>query len=616
MAAGANVYKVQWRAPSAEQSATTEVESGSFGATNEAAANQAATTDTNHTITGLTENTLYYVQVIATRTGATDSAPSAEQSATTEGEPAAQPEGLTLSVVDSGALRAAWDTAARADGYKVQWRLESRSFGATNEAATADTTHDILNLAINITYYVRVIATRTGAPDSQPSASRSAQITFTPTGVTVSGITSMTATVSASLSNPDAVQATVTFRHRVNGSPDEWNTETSQTATTEASIVLTGLSPATTYEVQVSSDDFPSHQDTIFATLVTDYYIDPDPAIVVIRADNTWHAFKHNSGETLTVVVNAGQDSRYMAVSLSSLGSANCVQAINDRVSVPPKETVYVTGCAAGPSAIQLQNAAGVPLATYNVTVLVPELETVEAEDPAFAWRQQGVMHLPGEGLRLEMLNTLAGTYDDYAGYSYEARLEQPEAPGGRVDILADMTRDGSEPSCVLGVGRVIDVSMVTTTVAGYTGPVNAGGLASDGSTLYMVDTGADKLYTLNTATAVATEVGSLGSSVQTPSGLAFHDSTLYVVDSGAGNLYTVNTSTGAATLVGSLGSSVTSPSGLASDGSALYMVDSDTDNLYTVRHEHGRSNAGWVSGVYCDLPKRFGLRWLDSLPG
>ena len=577
-AARADGYKVQWR-----------VGSGSFGA-----ANEAATTDTTHTITGLSGNTLYYVQVIAIRTGTTQSAPSAEQSATTKVKPAAQPEGLSLSVVNSGTLGATWDTAARADGYKVQWRVASRSFGAANQATATDTTHDISNLAINTTYYVRVIATRTGAGDSQPSANQSAKITFTPTGVTVSGITSMTATVSAALSNPDAVQATVAFRYREDGSSDAWTTETSETSGATASVGLTGLDTNTTYEAQASVDDFASHQDTTFTTLVTDYYIDPDPGITTIRADDTWHAFSHGGLEELTVAVNAGQSTRYMAVSLSTLGSANCVQAINDSISVPVGETFYVTGCVAGESAIQLRDADGVPLTTYNVEVLEPAVGTIEAEDPVFVWRQHGSMHLPGEGLRLEMLNTLAGTYDDYSAYAYEARLEQPDALEGRVDILAGITRDGSEPPCALGAGTVVDASMTTTEV-GRTGPLNPAGLAYSGSTLYLVTAGGSpSLYTVNTTTGAATLVGILGTG--NPGGLADKNGTLYLVDGGTGSLYTVNTTTGAATLVGALG--IGDPGDLAAIGTILYLVSYSTDNFYTVNTSTGAATLVGSLGI------------------
>ena len=203
-------------------------------------------------------------------------------------------------------------------------------------------------------------------------------------------------------------------------------------------------------------------------------------------------------------------------------------------------------------------------------------------------------MHLPGEGLRLEMLNTLADTYDDYSAYAYEARLEQPDALEARADILADITRDGSEPPCALGAGTVVDASMTTTEV-GTAGPTNPTGLAYSGSTLYLVDTGTDSLYTVNTTTGEATLVGSLGTG--DPWGLADISGTLYLVDDGTDSLYTVNTTTGAATLVGSLGIGSRLPRGLAYSGSTLYLgTASGFPSLYMVNTTTGA--ATWVGNL------------------
>ena len=128
----------------------------------------------------------------------------------------------------------------------------------------------------------------------------------------------------------------------------------------------------------------------------------------------------------------------------------------------------------------------------------------------------------------------------------------------------------------------------------------NARGLAFDPNTntLYMVGSSTDRLYTLNTSTGVATRVGSainFGVSESVPVGLAFDSdtNTLYMIGGGTDRLYTLNTSTGVATRVGSatlFGVSEAFPQGLAFDlnTNTLYMVGSSNDALYTLNTSTG----------------------------
>ena len=81
------------------------------------------------------------------------------------------------------------------------------------------------------------------------------------------------------------------------------------------------------------------------------------------------------------------------------------------------------------------------------------------------------------------------------------------------------------------------------------------GGLASDGTNLYMVGRKNKKLYTLNTTTGVATPLSSvsnfnLGSDVTvTPLGLAVHNGAFYMLDAGAVVLYRVSLAYSAAVI-------------------------------------------------------------------
>ena len=186
-------------------------------------------------------------------------------------------------------------------------------------------------------------------------------------------------------------------------------------------------------------------------------FIVPDPSGVSIRADNVWHEFGHTGEDGLYAVVNAGASRRVLAVSTSDSGSGNCVLAINNRVEVPAGAKFYLAGCEAGQGTVQIQDGDGDALSEYAVTVLERKVASVSMRDPVWRWEQRGELHLPGEGMQLEMRNGLVGSYDDRDGYKYEARIIQTNRDG-KLKIIADMrVRNGAQqsaPACTLGSNR------------------------------------------------------------------------------------------------------------------------------------------------------------------
>ena len=120
-------------------------------------------------------------------------------------------------------------------------------------------------------------------------------------------------------------------------------------------------------------------------------------------------------------------------------------------------------------------------------------------------------------------------------------------------------------------------------------------GLASLGGTLYGVSLSSGSrrgLYSIDTSNATATRIGSatdFGVSEQYPAGLASDGTTLYMVGRTNKKLYTLDTTTGVATPLSSasnfnLGSDVTvTPAGLAVHDGAFYMLDDAEDALYRV---------------------------------
>ena len=106
MAIRAGGYVVQWR------------EDGQAFDSSQQAAVQSLTYD----VTGLTADTRYSFQVIATRAGATDAAPSDEADATTENAPTlGQVTGVAATALSDRELQVTWTAAANATGYLVQW---------------------------------------------------------------------------------------------------------------------------------------------------------------------------------------------------------------------------------------------------------------------------------------------------------------------------------------------------------------------------------------------------------------------------------------------------------------------------------------------------------------
>ena len=127
------------------------------------ASRQAAVQSLTYDVTGLTADTRYYFQVIATRAGATDAAPSDEADATTENAPTlGQVTGVAATALSDRELQATWAAAANATGYVVQWDTVD-TFADPDEARTSGTGVVIGRLRAETEYHVRVQGTRAGA---------------------------------------------------------------------------------------------------------------------------------------------------------------------------------------------------------------------------------------------------------------------------------------------------------------------------------------------------------------------------------------------------------------------------------------------------------------------
>ena len=147
MALRAGVYVVQWR------------ESGqSFEASR-----RAATTTLRHTVRGLSPNTRYFFQVIATRAGAPDGPASAVADARTDAALTPhQVTGVTVTLVSDREVMVGWVPARHATSYVVEWDTDP-AFPNSQQATVSGTGVIIERLRAETEYHVRVQGTRAGA---------------------------------------------------------------------------------------------------------------------------------------------------------------------------------------------------------------------------------------------------------------------------------------------------------------------------------------------------------------------------------------------------------------------------------------------------------------------
>ena len=136
--------------------------------------NSGSTTSAN--ITGLKENTTYYVRVRADGTGNfSNSDRSAAKSVTTDKIKLGTPMLADVAATGSSTISVAWNVVTNASGYVVQYATDA-AFTTVIDAETTNSLSTIISgLDPNTTYFIRVTATGTGNySNSDPSAAKSA----------------------------------------------------------------------------------------------------------------------------------------------------------------------------------------------------------------------------------------------------------------------------------------------------------------------------------------------------------------------------------------------------------------------------------------------------------
>jgi len=120
-------------------------------------------------------------------------------------------------------------------------------------------------------------------------------------------------------------------------------------------------------------------------------------------------------------------------------------------------------------------------------------------------------------------------------------------------------------------------------------------------------------VYSISTATGLATLIGNNGLTSFTNLGYNSDTGVMYGTNSGSDSFYSINTATGAATLIGALGGP-TNPNGMAYnwDNGLMYMVDNNTDTLDTINMTTGVATTIGSTGA----GNLLGLVYLGAVPG
>ena len=97
--------------------------------------------------------------------------------------------------------------------------------------------------------------------------------------------------------------------------------------------------------------------------------LSPDPSTVTFADDGTWHRFRVEAGEPVSVVANPGTTPRLEITTRSGRGNF-CPAEADDDVSRRDGQTLYLAGCATGPATVELRRPSdGTVLRTYTFEV-------------------------------------------------------------------------------------------------------------------------------------------------------------------------------------------------------------------------------------------------------
>ncbi|GFO65652.1 hypothetical protein M1B72_11470 [Geomonas paludis] len=127
----------------------------------------------------------------------------------------------------------------------------------------------------------------------------------------------------------------------------------------------------------------------------------------------------------------------------------------------------------------------------------------------------------------------------------------------------------------------VIATGAVTTVVAPSAGLSSPYGITTDGATLYITDSGNDRICKLVLATSVFSPLTVSGVAFNFPSGITTDGVSLFVTDAANGSVSRIAIATGVS---GAVLTGLRNPNGISTDGTTLYVADAHDNTVIRVR--------------------------------
>ena len=313
--------------------------------------------------------------------------------------------------------------------------------------------------------------------------------------------------------------------------------------------------------------------------------VDATAAVTVSSANNE-PAF---SAESYSFGLFPGSDGSVNAVALGAVSATDADASDTLTYSLRSSDAatqMYLAQDASGTASdglYSLDSSTGAAARVGNAVNF--GLGATAAGPSGLAWHNGRLYMAGGDSASLYVVDERDGTASRVGvAYEFGAREGQPAGLASHNGKLYMVGNDDYRLYTVDTASGIATAVAASTSNFGGTAQSRFG-LASDGTSLYTLNSVGDYLERLDPTTGAATRIGSATAfdvSETAASELAYHGSKLYMVGTGNRTLYELNTSTGAATSVAGLSGGVTSPFGLASGYSqpAGYAIDSSSGAL------------------------------------
>ena len=309
-------------------------------------------------------------------------------------------------------------------------------------------------------------------------------------------------------------------------------------------LVTTGLSGPTGLALDLVRAGRPA---PVAATL------SPDPSTVDFLEDGAWHAFTVQASESVVVVANPTGSTPRAEITGASGAPNRCPAAARESVARSDGQTLYLSGCEAGPAKVELRKASDQTLLrtyTFHIEELPPA--TTGPGIATIYWTT---------GDKIQRADPDGGNVEDLVDFGSPRSLAV-DVVDGHIYWTDQATRriwranlDGSETEAVVSSGLIRPVAIALDRTRGHiywtdagsnkiqranrdgsrlqtlvsVGLHSPGGLALDveGGKIYWTDYGTDKIQR---ASHDGSHVEDLVTGLRTPGDLA--------LDVGAGKIY------------------------------------------------------------------------------